>query len=72
MSINSKLIEQEKTIMETMLNYNEVSKLTGIIKPTLYAMVSEKRIPHYRFGGRLVRFSKIEIENWIKICKVKA
>lgn len=47
------------------LNYDEASQFTGISKNTLYAKVSRKEIPHIRLGGRLVRFSRSELEAWI-------
>ncbi len=48
------------------VRYPEVSKLTGIEVPTLYAMVSRHQIPHYRLSRRLVVFDVDEIEAWMK------
>ncbi len=48
-----------------MTDYDGAAIITGIQKPTLYNMVSKGAIPHFRLGGRLVRFSKIELEQWL-------
>lgn len=48
------------------IDYEQASRMTGIKKPTLYAMVSQKRIPHFRLGGRLVRFSRSELGKWVQ------
>ena len=49
-----------------MLNYSEASNLIGVPIGTLYAWVSQKRIPHVRLGRRLVRFREQEIHEWIE------
>lgn len=51
---------------DRMLTYREVSALTGIEVATLYTMVSRKRIPHYRLGGRMVRFRESEVRAWME------
>ena len=48
------------------LTYKQVSELLGVPVGTIYGMVSLKRIPHIRLGKRFVRFSKNEIERWMK------
>jgi excisionase family DNA binding protein len=48
------------------LTYKQVSALMGIPLGTIYGLVSLKRIPHIRLGKRFVRFSKAEIERWMK------
>lgn len=51
---------------DELLTYAEVRKLTGFKAGTLYSMVKRREIPHVRLGRRLVRFSKAEIETWLK------
>ena len=50
---------------DDLVGYDEAARITGIKKATLYAMVHQRRLPHFRFGGRLVRFSKQELETWV-------
>lgn len=45
--------------------YPEASKWLGIPVPTLYSMVSQKRIPHIRLSGRMVRFRRAVLEAWL-------
>jgi excisionase family DNA binding protein len=46
------------------LNINEVSEYLGIKTSTLYFYVENGSIPHYRVG-RLIRFKKQEIDQWM-------
>jgi len=47
------------------IDYNAASSLLGIKKNTLYALVSQKRVPHIRISGRLVLFDPSELERWM-------
>ena len=42
-----------------------LSKNLGIRPKTLYAMVEERSIPHYRIG-KLIRFRRSEIDAWME------
>jgi excisionase family DNA binding protein len=53
-----------------LLGYREAAQLLGVPRGTLYAWVSEGRIPHIRFSGRMVRFDPDEIEAWIDAQRV--
>ncbi len=45
--------------------YPQASKWLGIPITTLYSMVCQKRIPHIRLSGRMVRFRRSEIDKWL-------
>lgn len=45
--------------------YQEAEGWTGLKRGTLYSMVARREIPHRRLGGRLVRFSKRDILEWL-------
>jgi excisionase family DNA binding protein len=47
------------------LNIQEVSQYLGIKAGTLYAMAESRAIPHYKIG-RLIRFRKSEIDEWMR------
>jgi excisionase family DNA binding protein len=47
------------------LNINELSKLIGLTKPTLYGHVHRKTIPFIK-KGKMLRFSKKSILNWLE------
>src|SRR5215204_3524419 len=48
-------------------------ELTGLAKPTIYGLVSERKIPHSKRGKRLY-FSRHELLEWLKQgnCKTQA
>lgn len=45
--------------------YKQTADFLNMPIGTLYALVSEGRIPHIRLGNRLVRFDQDEIERWL-------
>lgn len=51
---------------EPLLTYAEVSRIWSIPRGTLYALVSERRIPHIRIGPRFVRFVREDLIEWIE------
>ncbi len=53
-----------------LLTYAEVSDHTGISVDLLYQLVSQRRIPHVRFGPRFVRFRLDEVRQWIESHRV--
>jgi excisionase family DNA binding protein len=46
-------------------NINELSEHLGIKKSTLYGMVENGDLPHYRIG-RLIRFRCDDVDSWIE------
>jgi len=47
------------------LNIDELSEYLGIKKSTLYGMVENGDLPHYRIG-RLIRFRCGDVDSWIE------
>jgi excisionase family DNA binding protein len=50
--------------MHDLMTYADASKLLNLKLGTLYALVSQGRIPHVRLGRRLVRFDRAVLEAW--------
>jgi len=48
------------------ITYQEAAEIIGVPQGTVYSWVSLKKIPHLRFGPRLVRFSRQELQKWIE------
>jgi excisionase family DNA binding protein len=48
-----------------LLTYVEAAKFLSLPVGTLYAWVDARRIPHFRLGIRLVRFSRVALEEWL-------
>jgi excisionase family DNA binding protein len=53
------------------LDVKELSSYIKIKEKTLYALVAAGKIPHYRVG-KLVRFQKVEIDEWMQTKKAKS
>jgi excisionase family DNA binding protein len=51
--------------LKEFLNIKELSDYLNMRKSTLYSMVENKEIPFFRFG-RLIRFKKQEIDDWVE------
>ena len=49
-----------------LLTVNEAASLTGVSPGTLYHWVSEGRVPVVRLSRRCIRFSKSDLEEWIR------
>jgi excisionase family DNA binding protein len=52
--------------LEPLLTYRQAADLLSMPLGTVHALVSQKRIPHLRFGRRFVRFSAAELRAWIR------
>lgn len=59
-----------KNDIETPIQLDEVTPITGLSKPTLYGYVQRNEIPYHKKGNRLY-FFKSEIIDWIKTGKQK-
>jgi excisionase family DNA binding protein len=46
------------------LSIKEASKYLGMKESTLYSMVEEKEIPHFRIGRR-IRFKVADLDAWM-------
>ena len=55
----------EKSFSSGFMNIKENSEYLGIKVNTLYSMVEQKSIPHYRIG-RQIRFKKSDIDQWME------
>ena len=51
--------------MNDLLTYQDAAKFLNLRLGTLYALVSEGRVPHLRLGRRLVRFERAQLEAWL-------
>mgnify|MGYP000990218339 FL=1 len=49
---------------KTILTMPEASELTGLARQTLYAMTSQRIIPHFKRGKRVL-FRREELEQWM-------
>jgi excisionase family DNA binding protein len=52
--------------MERLFTIDDVCEITGLRPSTIYAMISQKKIPVVKISGRCVRFREKDIERWIE------
>ncbi|MEW6003208.1 MAG: helix-turn-helix domain-containing protein [Nitrospirota bacterium] len=52
--------------MERLLDIEELSKMLGVKRATIYAWIYQHKIPHIKLSKRLVRFRESEILDWIE------
>ncbi len=58
--------EDTGAVLKEFFNIQDLSQYLGGIKPsTIYVMVAERSIPHYRVG-KLIRFKRSEIDLWME------
>ena len=62
---------QKVTPEDEFFNIDELSKLIGLTKPTIYGHVHRNTIPFIK-KGRMLRFSKNDILNWLQDGKSKS
>lgn len=51
--------------MRRLITIQEAEEYTGLSPHTLYAMVSQRRVPYVKVG-RLVKFDQAMLQAWIK------
>lgn len=54
-----------KTETDEILNLDEACMLLKLAKPTIYGLVSQRKLPHMKQGKKLY-FSKKELTDWLK------
>jgi len=60
------LIMKWTTMSDIYLDIKELSQYLKIKPSTLYAWVSQGRIPHLKINGSLIRFEKEKIDTWLR------
>ena len=65
--IDSRLgaIESHLSAQKDVLSLAEVSVYTGISKSYLYKLTCRNEIPYYKPNGKMIYFSKSEIDRWL-------
>lgn len=58
-------IEKDLGFEKQILTMAEAVMFTGLTRSTLYRLTSEKRIRHYKPGGKLIIFRRQDLENFM-------
>lgn len=59
------MVTNEEQKMKTIFSVNELAEFLGVSMDCIYAMVSERQIPHVRIRRRIL-FHREQVEEWIK------
>ncbi len=62
--------KQTQEVKTDTCGYEEIATEIGTKIETVYSLVSQKRIPHYRLGPRYVRFSRARVREWLESSEV--
>jgi len=55
-----------------LLDLNQAADYLKLKPSYLYSLTHQKKIPHYKPGGKKVYFDKLELNKWIKESKIKS
>lgn len=58
-------MNHQSPIEPRLLTAKQLSVYLGFPLSTIYAMVEQRRIPFKRFGAKMIRFDRKEIDEWI-------
>lgn len=53
-----------------LLDYKQAADFLGVSMGTIYWWVHMRKIPHHKLSDRVVRFSKEDLDQWLKKTKV--
>jgi excisionase family DNA binding protein len=64
------IVSGQITKQKELLNTKETAEFLGISKNTLYEWIVQKKIPYFKIG-RLVKFKREDLEDWLKKKKME-
>ena len=68
--ILTELINTKISLGKDVLTSDEAAAYMGVSKSYLYKLTMERKIPHYKPLGKMVYFSRQELEQWLLTNKV--
>lgn len=68
--ILTELINTKISLGKDVLTSDEAATYMGVSKSYLYKLTMERKIPHYKPMGKMVYFSRQELEQWLLTNKV--
>ena len=60
------------SVQKELMDIRKASAYLGIKVNTLYEWVYTRRIPHFKIGGRSIRFDRRALDQWIEKQMVEA
>jgi excisionase family DNA binding protein len=59
------LLQKQYTLQKEYLSLSEAAQFLGISESSLYKLTSSRSIPFYKPNGKLVVFSRKDLESWL-------
>ncbi len=59
-------MEQPQRLETPLLNSDEAAKLLNVPRATLYELVRSRGLPHVRIGERGLRFTREDLQEWVR------
>ncbi len=59
-------MEQPQRLETPLLNADEAAKLLNVPRATLYELVRSRGLPHVRIGERGLRFTREDLQEWVR------
>lgn len=71
--LQERLVQLENNIYSTknMLTFDEACQYLGVSESLLYKLTSTKDVPHFKPRGKMLYFSKTELDAWLSQNPVK-
>lgn len=66
-SVAQKVLSMTKEVM----TFEEAIKYTGLSKSTLYKLTSLRAIPYSKPNGKVIFFSRSQLDDWMMGCPIK-
>lgn len=60
-----KRIQQSLLLSKPILNFQEFCAFCGISESHGYKLTSNRKVPHFKPGGKMVYFRRLEVEEWL-------
>jgi excisionase family DNA binding protein len=65
-------MSSESAVPKQWLNVSEAADLIGVTKHTIYAYVSQRRVPFYKIpGSQMLKFRVSDLNAWLESGKVE-
>lgn len=55
-----------ENLNDNYISIEEAAEYLGVKVPTIRSWIKNKGMPHYRIGGKLLKFKRSEIDAWVK------
>lgn len=59
-------MDHQLRLAQPLLNSSEAAHLLHVPRSTLYELVRSRGLPHVRIGQRGLRFTRLDLDRWVR------